>query len=171
MMMMMMIVVVVVMKILILIMITLMITITMIISLKDTISDVVQPPLCVANCLQRVRSSGQGAIVYKSRATHRTLIAYNMPCATWYEGIAQLLNLLVIAFKGAIPDYFTISSLRHEPSLTLTLKWPGSSRVQITCNTSTAYHVQHLVLRAMWYKRTAQLLSLTEFKSHLTINR
>ena len=27
--------------------------------------------------------------------------------------------------------------------------------------------MQHVVLRATWYKGTAQLLSLTEFKSHL----
>ena len=39
--------------------------------------------------------------------------------------------------------------------------------MQITCNTSSAYHVQHVVLRATWYEGTAQLLSLTEVKSHL----
>ena len=27
--------------------------------------------------------------------------------------------------------------------------------------------MQHVVLHAMWYEGTAQLLSLTEFKSHL----
>ena len=63
--------------------------------------------------------------------------------------------------------FFTISSLHREPSPTCTLKWPGSNRVQITCNTSSAYHVQHVVLRATWYKGTAQLLSLTELKSHI----
>ena len=40
-------------------------------------------------------------------------------------------------------------------------------RVQITCNTSGAYHVQHVMLCAMWYEGTAQPLSLTEFNSHL----
>ena len=39
--------------------------------------------------------------------------------------------------------------------------------MQITCNTSSASHVQHVVLRATWYEGTAQLLSLTELKSHL----
>ena len=75
--------------------------------------------------------------------------------------------------------FFTISSLRHELSPTRTLKWPERNRVQITCNTPNAYHVQHVVLRATWYEGTAQLLSLTELKSHLfelyfigrTINR
>ena len=45
-------------------------------------------------------------------------------------------------------------------------KWPGRNRVQITC-TSSAYHVQPIVLRATWYERTAQLLGLAEFNSHL----
>ena len=67
-------------------------------------------------------------------------------------------NKQKIAFKG---------TLRREPSPTRTLKWPGLSRVQITCNTSSAYHVQYVVLRATWYGGTAQLLSMTEFKSHL----
>ena len=62
---------------------------------------------------------------------------------------------------------FTISSQRRELSPTRTLKWPGRKRVQITCNTSSAYHVQHVVLRATWYEGAAQLLSLTELKSHL----
>ena len=62
---------------------------------------------------------------------------------------------------------FTISSLRREPPPTRTLTWSGRNRVQITCNTSSAYHVQHVVLRATWYEVTAQLLSLTECESLL----
>ena len=38
--------------------------------------------------------------------------------------------------------FFTISSQRRELSPTRTLKWPGRNSVQITCNTSSAYHVQ-----------------------------
>ena len=38
--------------------------------------------------------------------------------------------------------FFTISSERRELSPTRTLKWPGRNRVQITSNTSRAYHVQ-----------------------------
>ena len=63
--------------------------------------------------------------------------------------------------------FFTISSLRRELSPTRTLKWPRRNRVQMTCNASSAYLVQHVVLRATWYEWTAQLLSLTELKSHL----
>ena len=55
--------------------------------------------------------------------------------------------------------FFTISSLHREHS--------RHNRVQIMCNTSSAYHVQRVVLRATWYKGTAQLLNLTELKSHL----
>ena len=62
--------------------------------------------------------------------------------------------------------FFTISSLRCELSPTCTLKWPRCSCVQIMCSTSSAYHVQHVVLCAMWYEGTAQLLSLTELKLH-----
>ena len=59
------------------------------------------------------------------------------------------------------------------------LKWPGCNRVQITCKTLSAFHVQCVMFRATWYQGTAQLLSLTELKSHLfsfillaeTINR
>ena len=38
---------------------------------------------------------------------------------------------------------------------------------QITCNTSSAYYVQHVMLCATWYEGTAQLLSLAELKSLL----
>ena len=63
--------------------------------------------------------------------------------------------------------FFTISSQRRELSPTRTLKWPRRSCVQITCNTSSAYHVQHVALSATWYEGTAQLLSLTDLKLHL----
>ena len=63
--------------------------------------------------------------------------------------------------------FFTISSQCHILSPTRTLKWPWRNRVHITCNTLSAYHVQHVVLRAAWYKGTAQLVSSTELKSHL----
>ena len=61
----------------------------------------------------------------------------------------------------------TISSLCHELSPTNTLKWLGCNRAQITFNTSGTYHVQRVVFGATWYEGKAQLLSLTELKSHL----
>ena len=38
--------------------------------------------------------------------------------------------------------FFTISSQRRELSPTCTLKWPRRNRAHITCNTSSADHVQ-----------------------------
>ena len=75
-----------------------------------------------------------------------------------------IIIIIIITFKGANQNSFTISSLRRELSPTRTLEWPECIRVQITCNTSSAYHVQHVVLRATWYEGTAQLLNLTEFE-------
>ena len=63
--------------------------------------------------------------------------------------------------------FFTISSQRRELFPTGTFKWPRHNPVQITCNTLSAYHLQHVVLHATWYEETAQLLRLTELKSHL----
>ena len=56
-------------------------------------SRVLQSPHCAANHLQHVRSSGPGAIVCKSRATHRAFFTCSMLYATWYEGTVQLLSL------------------------------------------------------------------------------
>ena len=50
------------------------IIIIIIIAFKGAIRDFLQSPHSAANCLQHARSSGPGAIVCKSRATHRTLI-------------------------------------------------------------------------------------------------
>ena len=71
-----------------------------------------------------------------------------------------IIIIIIIAFKGAI-WYFLQSPHSAKLSPTRTLKWPG--------------HVQHIerlsrasvMLRATWYEGTAQLLILTELKSHL----
>ena len=75
---------------------------------------------------------------------------------------AIIIIIIIIAFKGAIRDcllspHCATNRLHHV-----------RNRVQITCNTSSAYHVLHVVLRATWNEGTAQLLNLTEFKSHLS---
>ena len=48
-----------------------------------------------------------------------------------------------------ISRFLTISSLRRELFPVGTLKWPGRNRVQITCNTSNAYHVQRTVCHVL----------------------
>ena len=70
------------------------IIILMIITLKGAIRDFLQSPRTVSTrTLKCPRHHIPGTIVCKSRATHRSLITYNMPCATCYEGTAQLLSL------------------------------------------------------------------------------
>ena len=76
-----------------------------------------------------------------------------------------IIIVMIITFKSL--RFVTISSLHCELTPTHTLNRPGHSRVQIMYNTSSTYHVQPVVLCAMWYEGTAQLFSLTEFKSHL----
>ena len=77
--------------------------------------------------------------------------------------------IIVIAFKGAIRDFFfTVSSQRRELS-------PACTLAEVAQAQPCANHVQHIerlsrasvVLRATWYEGTAELLSLTELKSHL----
>ena len=50
------------------------ITIMIIIAFKGAIQDLLQSPHSAANCLQHVHSSGPGAVVCKSRATHQAII-------------------------------------------------------------------------------------------------
>ena len=51
-----------------------------IIAFKGAIQDFLQSPHCSANRLQHVRSSGPGAVVCKSCATHRAHITRNKSC-------------------------------------------------------------------------------------------
>ena len=85
--------------------------------------------------------------------------------------IMMMMMMMMIALgRTQFEIFFTIPSLRRELSPTRTLKTLGHNSVKITCNTSSAYHVQHVVLRATWYEGTAQLLSLTDFKSHFYLS-
>ena len=68
-----------------------------------------------------------------------------------------LCTAYIVRIQRRSSRLFTISSQRRELSPTRTSKWSGRNRVQITCNTSSANHVQHVVLRATWYKGTAQI--------------
>ena len=68
------------------VMIIIIIIVIIIIPLKGTIRDFVQSPHCTVNCLQHARSSGLGAIMWKSHAAHRVFIMCSMSCATWCKG-------------------------------------------------------------------------------------
>ena len=52
-----------------------------IITFKGAVWDLFQSPHCAVSHLQHVRSSGLGAVVYKSCATHRALITCNISCS------------------------------------------------------------------------------------------
>ena len=82
--------------------------------------------------------------------------------------------------KGALVDFFffTISSQRRQLSPTRKLKWPGHNRVQITCNTSGAYYVQHdvrdvegRVSSAIKFDKVEIVICFSFFSLVKTINR
>ena len=88
----------------------------------------------------------------------------------------QVCLIIMVAQKGETWDFiwvffkffnfFCLQSPHCAASPTRTLRWPGRNRVQITCTTSGAYHVQHAVCRdgtaykLLRYERTAQPSSL-----------
>ena len=75
--------------------------------------------------------------------------------------------IVVIAFKGAIRDFFY--------NLLTAPRTVSNTYARVARPQSCANHVQHIerlsrasvMLRATWYEGTAQLLSWTELKSHL----
>ena len=58
--------------------------------------------------------------------------------------IITTIIIIIITLKGANRDFYILLTAPRTVSDT-TLKWPGRNRVQITCNTSGAHHVQHVV--------------------------
>ena len=90
-----------------------------------------------------------------------------------------IIIIIIIALRGAIWDFLqcphcAANLLQHVRS-----NGPGAIMCKSRACTTSAYYMQHVVLRATQYERTAQLLNLTEFKSLLfelyfigwTINR
>ena len=89
--------------------------------------------------------------------------------------IVIIIMIIIIALEGAI-QIFTISSLRRELSPTRTFKWQGLNRVQITCNTSRAYHVQHVVCHVIRQDSSAiecnrDVISTSFYSMAKTINQ
>ena len=52
-----------------------------------------------------------------------------------------MMMIIIITFKGANPGVYNLQTTPQ----TRALKWPGCNCVQITCNTSSAHHLQHVV--------------------------
>ena len=82
------------------------------IALTGAIQESLQSPRCTPNCLQHECSSGQGAFVCKSHATHRALIMCNMSCATGYKGTAQLSSLIELNRISAL--FYWLKQLTDE---------------------------------------------------------
>ena len=72
-----------------------------------------QSPLCVANCLQHVRSRGPGAIVCKSRATHRALITCNMSRCVPRGTKGQLRLLSLTEFNEGTAQLFSLTEFKQ----------------------------------------------------------
>ena len=73
-------------------------------------------------------------------------------------GEGRLANSHTLSHILTYFEIFTLSTL----SPTGTLKWPGRNGVQITCNTSDTYHVQHTVCRVVWRNSSAMKFDRVE---------
>ena len=115
---------------------------------------------CFAHSQLFIQPSGSS-----STPSCTALVGWDRKCITVMM-IIIIVIIVIIAFKGAIRDFLEFSHsagncLQHTRS-----SGPGAI---------VANHVQHIerlsrasvMLRATWYEGTAQLLSLTELKSHL----
>ena len=57
------------------------------------------------------------------------------------------MTVKMIAFKGTVGDFRALRTVYNS--------WPGRNRVQMTCDTSSAYHVQHVVCHVVQRDRSA----------------
>ena len=89
------------------------------------------------NCLQHIQSNGQVGNVCSSHAAHQVLIMCSMLCNT-YSQMARL------GMYAAHMQHIRCLSCAA-CCATHTVKWPGWECMQLTCSTSGAYHVQHVV--------------------------
>ena len=115
----------------------------------------------------------------KSRAARLALIVCNMSCATWHEGAAQRLSLTDLntsaLFRWLKKLPHTIGAVRvflqsHHSAATCLQHVRSSGPGAVVCKSrATVERLSRasVMLRATWYEGTAQLLSLTELKSHL----
>ena len=77
-----------------------------------------------------------------SRALQEVARVMRLPTLSFHSSKRHSSNNNNNRIQRRYSRFFTISSQRRELSPTRTLKWPGRSRVQITCDTSSAYQVQ-----------------------------
>ena len=85
------------------------------------------------------------------------IIIIKIIMATIMMMIIVIIIVIIIMTIAQNEIFSTISSLYCELSPTCTFKCPGHNCVQIMCNTSDAYHVQHVLCHL--YKWATQLSS------------
>ena len=136
------------------------IVIIIIIAFKIGIKDFLQSLHYASNYLQHVSFIGPGAIVCKSRAAPNDNSNINNNINNNNN------NNHHHRIHRRNSRFSTISSMLHQLSPTCELSWSGRKRKSHAAHRALII-VQHVVLRATWYKGTAQLLNLTDVKSHL----
>ena len=84
------------------------------------------------------------------------------PCHILARQCSIIIIIIIIAFKGAVRDFYNLLAAPRTVSNTY---------AQVAKTQSCENHVQHIercnMSCATWYEGAAQLLSLTELKSHL----
>ena len=96
-------------------------------ALKSAIRDFWQSPHCAANYLQHVRSSGPGAVVCKSRTTHRALFCLPPLSLTQVVDIADSFTCLLGVRWGQVGDGSLNSALTTHHPVILPLSPPSLS--------------------------------------------
>ena len=127
---------------------------------------------CVQHLQSWVRSCWQTAGLWSLLSAWSSVIPLcgRLPAACWWSIVKnswiglcwpdihapRIIIIIIIAFKGSIRDvlqspHCTVNRLQHIH----TLKWPGRNRVQITYNTSSAYHMQRVTCHVVWRDSSA----------------
>ena len=123
--------------------------IIIIIAFKGGIWDCLHSPHCAANHLQHVRSITVSNTYARKPSPARTLAnrlqhVRSRTVSKTYAREPSPTRTLANRLQN-VRSRTVSKTYAREPSPTRTLKWPGCNRVQITCNTSSVYHVQHAV--------------------------
>ena len=108
--------------------------------------------------VQKYRQSSPGQ-------SHFRICTWSHMCSKLIIIIITIIIIIIIELKGTIRDFFTISSLRGN-CLQHTCSCGPGAIVYKLCATDGALIMCNMSC-ATWCKGTAQLLSLTELKSHL----
>ena len=84
-------------------------------------------------------------IITTTTATIITTTTIMMIMMVMMMTMMMMMMMMMIAFKGAVGDFLQSLHCAANQQILLLLKWPRRNRVQITCNTPSAYHVQRVV--------------------------